>query len=238
MQLFKNDYTAIFIKRPNRFIIHGELDGKVVICHCPNTGRMEELLFPGVKLILEKSGNPDRKTKYTVVAVFRENLVVPITSARANDVAGDLIIPKLFNNPVIKREITFNKSRFDFYVTDGDEKFYIEVKSCTLFIGDNAVFPDAPTTRGVKHLNELEKAVELGFKGMVILVVFNPCSRTFTPNHITDPLFSETMKKLESRIKIIPYKVNVDETGYVSIPKGNPVLKVCYDRPDIQQALQ
>ncbi|MGL1893922.1 MAG: DNA/RNA nuclease SfsA [Spirochaetaceae bacterium] len=228
MKLFQNDVIAEFRVRPNRFIIHALIDGEVVICHCPNTGRMKELLFPGVKLILEKSTNPNRKTAYSVVAVYKENLIVPITSARANDVAGKLIIPRLFNKPEIRSEVTYGKSRFDFLVEDGGEKTFIEVKSCTLFNGLEAIFPDAPTTRGVKHLNELELAIAEGYKAMVILVVFNPNSTSFSPNNITDPTFATTLKRVAQVVKIVPFKVGVNSEGFVTIPELEPILPIIY----------
>lgn len=228
MNIFKNSGTADFIDRPNRFIIIAKLDGAPITCHCPNTGRMKELLYPGVKVIVEKSDNPKRKTAYTVVAVFKNDLIVPITSVRANDVAKEIIIPKLFDHPIIKSEVTYNKSRFDFLVEVDGIKTFIEVKSCTLFDGNEAIFPDAPTSRGVKHLNELEQSLDDGYKGMVILVVFNPNSKSFSPNHITDPLFTKTLKRVDGLIKIIPFKVSVDVNGVVSIPAGNPVLPIVY----------
>lgn len=221
MNIFCSDKEAIFIKRPNRFIIHASLEGEEIICHCPNTGRMGELLYSGVKLILEKSKNKKRKTPYSVVGVYKGDLVVPITSVRANSVAREIIIPKLFKKPEIKSEVTFGKSRFDFLVESNNESTFIEVKSCTLFTGDKAIFPDAPTLRGTKHLKELEEAVKQGYKGMVIFVVFNPKSKSFSPNKITDPIFSETLKNLHSKIKIVPFKVGVNSTGEVSLVKDS-----------------
>lgn len=223
MKIFQRDYSATFLERPNRFIIKADLDGEVVTCHCPNTGRMGELLLPSVRLILEKSKNPKRKTPYTVVAVYKEELIVPITSARANDVTKELIIPKLFSGTEVRSEVTYGDSRFDFMLTKDEEKTFIEVKSCTLFDGDDAIFPDAPTTRGVKHMKELLEATKEGYKAAVILVVFNPDSKRFYPNHITDPNFAKTMKEISSRVKIFPYKVSVDEEGSVSIPES-PLL--------------
>lgn len=228
MRIFDADEEATFIKRPNRFIIHANLNNKEVICHCPNTGRMGELLYPGVKLILERSKNPERKTKFSVVAVYKGELIVPTTSARANSVAKEIIIPSLFEGASIKPEVTYGKSRFDFMVTQGSETTYIEVKSCTLFVGDKAIFPDAPTSRGTKHLLELGDAVKEGYKGAVIFVVFNPMAFIFSPNNITDPEFSKTLESLSGKVQIIPFKVGVDRYGEVS-PVNNPILPVIYN---------
>lgn len=218
MKIFRADYEAIFLKRPNRFIIHAELEGSEVVCHCPNTGRMGELLIPGVKLILEKSDNPNRKTPYSAVAVYKGDLIVPITSARANGVAKELILPKLYSHCEVRSEVTFGKSRFDFLLTDPQgERTYVEVKSCTLFVGDDAVFPDAPTSRGTKHLLELKEATEVGSKGLVLFVIFNPGATVFYPNSGTDPKFSETLKRVSEVVDILPYRVGVDKSGEVEL---------------------
>lgn len=227
MRLFRNDIEARFIKRPNRFIIYAKIDTKEVKCHCPNTGRMGELLLPDVKLILEQSINPNRKTKYSVVAVYKGELIVPITSVRANRVAKEVIIPKLFDSPEIKSEVLFGKSRFDFLVKDKGYETFIEVKSCTLFEGDRAIFPDAPTLRGTKHLNELMIAKDKGYRGMVILVVFNPESRIFSPNSITDPLFSSTLESVSGEIDIVPYKVGISNRGKI-IECRDSILPIKY----------
>lgn len=228
MKLFNNCGTAIFIDRPNRFIIIAELNGIEITCHCPNTGRMGELLIPGVILIVEKSSNPQRKTGYSVVAVYKGDLIVPIASVRANNVAKEMIIPYLFKKPEIRSEVTYKKSRFDFMVKDCGVSTFIEVKSCTLFSGDEAIFPDAPTSRGVKHLNELEVATGEGYCCIVIFVVFNPDSRSFSPNNITDPVFAETVKRLDGKLRIIPFKVSVNSDGIVSMPSGNPILPIVH----------
>ncbi len=213
MKLFDNDIEGIFVERPNRFIIYCKIEQEVVKCHCPNTGRMKELLIPGVKLILEKSKNSSRKTLFTVVAVYKGELVVPITSVRANDIARDIVIPKLFPDSSIKSEVTYNSSRFDFFVESSNNKTFIEVKSCTYFIDDMAIFPDAPTSRGLKHIKELSLAVREGFDGVVLLIVFNPNSKKFVPNYKTDAEFAETLKSLSPIIKIIPYKIGINSRG-------------------------
>lgn len=228
MKLFNSDEEALFVNRPNRFIIYADLDGIEVKCHCPNTGRMGELLYPGVKLILEKSKNPARKTMYSVVAVYKGDLIVPITSVRANMIAEKIVIPKMFSKPVISSEVTYLKSRFDFLVEENGEETFIEVKSCTLFEGDKAIFPDAPTSRGVKHLNELKTAVDNGYRGAVVLIVFNPDAKTFSPNSVTDPHFSETLKSLDGILKVVPFKVGVNKEGTVCLPVDDPVLPVVY----------
>lgn len=228
MRLFNNDLEATFIERPNRFIIYVDIEGETVKCHCPNTGRMGELLIPGVKVILERSNNPNRKTKFSVVAVYKGDLIVPITSVRANDVVSEIIIPRLFSEPKVRKEVTFADSRFDFLVEDGYANTFIEVKSCTLFIGDRAIFPDAPTSRGVKHLKELLEATKKGYRAMVILVIFNPESTSFSPNLKTDPLFFNTLKDVSNSIDIIPFKVGVDSKGIVSVASSEPIIPVVY----------
>jgi sugar fermentation stimulation protein A len=178
---------------------------------------MGELLVPGARIILEEGTNKNRKTRYSAIAVYKGDLIVPIVSVRANMVASELIIPKLFGDCSIRAEYTFGKSRFDFLVEKNGEKTLIEVKSCTLFLDDVAKFPDAPTTRGTKHIKELYTAAQMGYKAMVIFVVFNPEASVFTPNKETDPMFSKTLLEVSKSVKIIPYRVGVSPNGDVEL---------------------
>ncbi|MBN2617397.1 MAG: DNA/RNA nuclease SfsA [Spirochaetales bacterium] len=228
MVIFNPDFKSKFIARPNRFIIIAEHNGAEVICHCPNTGRMKELLYPGADIILEKSRNPDRKTLFTVVAVYKGELIVPITSVRANWVAKELVIPYLYPNSAITQEFTYRNSRFDFKIEDHGSPRFIEVKSCTLFEKNHAMFPDAPTTRGLKHMEELRFAVDEGFKGTVLLIVFNHLAESFSPNYKTDPQFAKTMEAISGKVDVIPFKVKINQLGEVTIPIENPILPLIW----------
>lgn len=161
---------GIFLSRPNRFIANVYIDGVLETVHVKNTGRCKELLLPGAEVILEVSDNPARKTKYDLIAVYKQELgLVNIDSQLCNKVALEWL--KTQGYDYIKPEYTYGASRVDFYMEKNEEKFLMEVKGCTLEIDGIGYFPDAPTERGVKHLKELTTAVERGFHCSVAFVI-------------------------------------------------------------------
>lgn len=159
-----------FHSRPNRFIAKVWIDGVLETVHVKNTGRCKELLIPEVDVILEISDNPNRKTKYDLICVYKENLGwVNIDSQAPNKVVKEWLDTKEYT--YVKSEYTYGDSRLDFYMEIQEKKFLMEVKGCTLEIDGVGYFPDAPTLRGVKHLQELTKAVENGFGCIVTFVI-------------------------------------------------------------------
>lgn len=161
---------GIFHSRPNRFIAKVYVEGELTTVHVKNTGRCKELLLPGAEVILEVSDNSARKTKYDLIAVYKEGLgLVNIDSQLCNKVAGEWLATQGYD--YIKPEYTYGASRVDFYMEKGNEKYLMEVKGCTLEIDGIGYFPDAPTERGVKHLRELTAAVECGFHCSVAFVI-------------------------------------------------------------------
>lgn len=195
---------AKFISRPNRFIAIVLVDGKEEVVHVKNTGRCKELLVEGCDVILFESDNPNRKTKYDLIAVYkiRENappLLINMDSQIPNDVAEEwLKSGRLFSkNAVIRREVTFQNSRFDFYVEDGDTKAFLEVKGVTLENGGVAMFPDAPTERGVKHINELVEAKKRGYDAYILFIVQMKEISEFKPNDITHKAFGDVLRCAE-----------------------------------------
>lgn len=159
-----------FHSRPNRFIAKVYVDGKLETVHVKNTGRCKELLLSGANVILEVADNPARKTKYDLIAVYKEGLgLVNIDSQLCNKVAGEWLATKGYD--YIKPEYTYGASRVDFYMEKQGEKYLMEVKGCTLEIDGIGYFPDAPTERGVKHLKELTMAVDQGFHCSVAFVI-------------------------------------------------------------------
>ena len=174
--IYANIVTGIFIKRPNRFIAHVIIDGREEKAHVKNTGRCRELLIPGALVYLQEHDNPKRKTRFSLIAVQKGDLLVNIDSQAPNYVFMEALnkglrLPNL-NSPVslIKPEALYGSSRFDFYVTAGGEKAYIEVKGVTLEDRGAAKFPDAPTERGVRHICELMDAVREGYLAYVVFV--------------------------------------------------------------------
>lgn len=200
-----------FISRPNRFIAYVDINGQTEKAHVKNTGRCKELLIPGCTVYLSVSDNPSRKTKYDLIAtekVVGEGRVILINmdSQVPNDVAEEWLKEgNLFSkNAVIRREVKMGNSRFDFYIEDGERKAFLEVKGCTLENYGVAMFPDAPTERGVKHINELIKCVKEGFEAYILFVIQMKGVREFCPNDETHREFGDALREAaESSVKII-----------------------------------
>lgn len=167
---YRNIIHGKFASRPNRFIAKVWVEGKLETVHVKNTGRCKELLLPDSDVILEVSDNPDRKTKYDLIGVYKEKLGwVNIDSQAPNKVVKEWLEQKDYT--LLKPEYTYGDSRIDFYMEKGEQKFLMEVKGCTLEIDGIGYFPDAPTERGVKHLRELTKAVKDGYQCYVAFIV-------------------------------------------------------------------
>lgn len=197
--------------RPNRFIANVLIDGEECVAHVKNTGRCKELLTRNCKVYLSVSDNPERKTKYDLIAAEKPRdglppILINLDSQIPNDVAEKwLKIGNLFSeNAFIKREVKYKNSRFDFYIEDGDRKCYLEVKGVTQEKGGVVMFPDAPTERGVKHLEELIDAKKNGFESYVLFVVQMQNIDYLIPNDETHRAFGDTLRKAEETgVKII-----------------------------------
>ncbi len=188
--------NAIFINRPNRFIAEIDVNGKRVICHVKNTGRLKELLIPGTPILVEESDNPARKTAYDLIAVQKDGSYVNIDSQAPNKIAAEWL-PKSGLFPaetVFKGEVQRGNSRFDFRADTPNGAVWIEVKGITLNDRGIAKFPDAPTERGVKHLKELTEIVEHGGAAMVLFVVQMKGVSAVTPNDQTHPQFGDALR--------------------------------------------
>lgn len=213
MKYTNNIIHGTFHSRPNRFIAKVYVDGVLETVHVKNTGRCKELLLPGAEVILEVSGNPARKTKYDLIAVYKEGLgLVNIDSQLCNKVAGEWLAVRGFD--YIKPEYTYGASRVDFYMEKGGEKYLMEVKGCTLEIDGIGYFPDAPTERGIKHLKELTKAVEHGFHCSVAFVIPMEGVTEVRANVTTHKAFGDTLeeaKKAGVEVVFLPCKVLPDE---------------------------
>lgn len=186
---YKNVVKGTFIERPNRFIAKVDIDGNIHTVHVKNTGRCRELLIKGSTVYLAKSDNQERKTLYDLIAVEkkRENkepLLINMDSQVPNVVAEEFLIKgNLFSeNAIIKREVTYKNSRFDLYIEDNGKKSFLEVKGVTLESDGIAMFPDAPTIRGVKHINELVSAIADGYEAYILFVIQMKGVKLFKPN--------------------------------------------------------
>ena len=194
---YLNSHSGKFINRPNRFVANVEIDGQLQVCHVKNTGRCKELLLPGSRVYVEKSVNPNRKTAYDLVAVEKGELLINIDSQAPNKVilewlqAGGLY-PK---SVLIQPEIKHKDSRLDFYLTHENRKAFIEVKGVTLEEKGVAAFPDAPTLRGIRHIQHLMDLAKKGYEAYLIFVVqFKPV-KFVIPNDITHPEFGEILRQ-------------------------------------------
>ncbi|WP_293986558.1 DNA/RNA nuclease SfsA [uncultured Megasphaera sp.] len=188
-----------FVDRPNRFIAHVALDGEVVTCHMPNPGRMWELLFPGVPVYVRPAGNPKRRTAYDVVGIERDGVPILLDTQYNNDTAAWLVaehlVPGWEDWDLVRREVTVGDSRFDLLLGRGEERFFVEVKSCTLFSCDGAMFPDAVTERGRKHILELAEMSRHGIHTGVLFLVHWDRARWFLPDYHTDPAFAQAFQE-------------------------------------------
>lgn len=188
---------GIFHARPNRFIAHVEVDGAMEVVHVKNTGRCRELLVPGVTVYLEEGRNPARKTKYDLIAVEKGDLLINMDAQAPNKVfqewaeAGGFL-PGL---TLLRPETTWGSSRFDFYWEAGQRRGFVEIKGVTLEDGGHARFPDAPTERGVKHLEELIHCQQEGYEAAVCFVIQMAGMKDFAPNDVTHPDFGAVLRK-------------------------------------------
>ena len=212
--IYRNIHKGIFISRPNRFIANVEIEGEEKICHVKNTGRCKELLVPGATVYLEKSDNPNRKTLYDVVAVEKGEKLINMDSQAPNKAVGEWLntAHPFGENMQVYPEKTFGNSRFDFCIKscDCERIIYLEVKGCTLEENGVVKFPDAPTERGVKHINELVKCAEAGNEAYILILVQMENVEYFTPNYKTHREFGEALKNAQnSGVKILCYDCKV-----------------------------
>lgn len=188
---------AVFKARPNRFIAHVITERGEEICHVKNTGRCRELLVPDAHIWVQRNENPSRKTALDLIAVEKNGQVVNMDSQIPNRVAEEWIrAGHLFSEKaVIRPETRFGNSRFDLYLEEGNRKMFLEVKGVTLEEDGIARFPDAPTERGVKHMEELISCVEAGYEAGILFVIQMKGIRYLEPNDRTHPEFGETLRR-------------------------------------------
>lgn len=221
--IYENIKPAVFLDRPNRFIAHIELDGKIEICHVKNTGRCRELLITGAQVLVQESDNPARKTKFDLISVYKGERLIQIDSQAPNRIFAEWVQTSgIFRNMTcIKAEQRFENSRFDFYIEADGKKIFVEVKGATLEQDGIARFPDAPTERGVKHLNELISCTRAGYDAYVVFVVQMKDVLYFEPNWETHPAFGFALQKAkEAGVKILAVDCHVTETAIIA---GDPV---------------
>ena len=217
---YKAVTRARFLKRLNRFVATVELEGREETVHVKNTGRCRELLLPGALVILSRGDGAGRKTAWDLVAVWKEreggDILLNMDAQAPNEVAAEWL-PKsgLFSpSATFQREVTWGNSRFDLAVREGEKTSFVEVKGVTLEEGDLGFFPDAPTERGVKHIEELIRAKAQGHGAMLLFVAQWEKARSVSPNRKTHPAFAEALQKaVAAGVCAIAVNCRVKEDG-------------------------
>ena len=215
-----------FLRRPNRFLAHVLVEGQEEVCHVKNTGRLKELLVEGAKVLIEPSDSPKRKTKFSLICVEKEGQWVNIDSQVVNTIAAEWIrtgglFPQV---ELVKREKRYGNSRFDLYVETQEDKWFIEVKGVTLVENRRAMFPDAPTERGVKHVKELITCQKDGYKSGILFVIQRKGVDCFTPHRLRHAEFADILKSAQAfGVNVMAVDCMVDEKGIV-IEKRIPVI--------------
>ncbi len=218
---YENIVKGEFLERPNRFIAICNIDGKKEICHVKNTGRCKELLISGCTVYLEKSNNPNRKTKYDLIAVQKGERLINMDSQVVNRVAIEYLSSIFEDIIYIKPEYKYGNSRLDIYVETKFEKILVEVKGVTLENDGVVRFPDAPTERGIKHLKELQKAVTEGYRAVALFIVQMDNVLYFEPNRKTHPQFADSLKEAqENGVEVMAFDCKITPD---SIAIKNPV---------------
>jgi sugar fermentation stimulation protein A len=213
LRIFPKTLKAHFLSRPNRFLMRCRWKGRKIFAFLPNPGRLQELLIPGSLIYVAREEKPrQRKTRFTAVAVEKDGCPIMLHTLRNNEVAKYLLqagtIPGLEDIVVARSEVRMGQSRFYFIIRRGEKSILLEVKSCTLVSGSVAMFPDAVTERGARHLRELARLSEEGVETAVLFIVHWPLARVFMPDYHTDLNFSQTLLSIRDKVKVIPVSVN------------------------------
>ena len=211
-------FEGVFERRLTRFSALVRVNGEIAQCFLPNPGRLRELLISGVKVILkEAEAGGERKTIYDLLGVYSGGKIVSIDSRLPNKLVlealnnGDL--PEFLGYTMVKPEYSYGHAKFDFFLEgSGLKPRLLEVKSCTLVRNGVAMFPDAPTERGTRHVLELAKALNEGYRAAVLFVIQRMDAYMFTPNDETDPNFGEALRKAaESGVEVYAYSTNFNK---------------------------
>lgn len=207
---YQNLEKGVFIERKNRFVAEVELNGEIVGVHVPNTGRCREIFVPGAEVYVNRAENKARKYPYTLCAVYKGDMLVHIDSAGANRLAEEALksgrVRGLENITEVEREKSYSNSRFDFRFKKGDQTCFMEVKGVTLENNGVAMFPDAPTERGARHLQELVKAKSEGYGAYVMFVVQMKGPHCFKPHVERDRNFTLNLVKAQNAgVEIMAY---------------------------------
>jgi len=209
-----------FVERPNRFLALIDLDNEVVPCFLHNPGRMKELLVPGVEVFAREANKQNRKTKFDLIGVMHDGELVSLDTIVPNKLVFEALknkdIKEFNSYDFVKPEYGYGSSRFDFFLSNNNENCLLEVKSCSLVKDGVALFPDAPTLRGKRHLMELIDAKKQGYRACVLFVIQRINADVFAPNDETDPDFGDAFRRA--------LKNGVEAYAYYSEFSGNRIF--------------
>lgn len=210
---YDNMVPGIFLARPNRFIAHVEIDGKTEVCHVKNTGRCKELLVPGCTVYCQRASNPNRKTKYDLIAVRKGDRLINMDSQAPNQAAHEwLAAGGLGEISELKAEVKQGDSRFDFSFVKDSKRCFLEVKGCTLEEDGVCAFPDAPTERGAKHIRGLTALAKEGYGAYILFVIQMSDVKYLRPHDETDPEFGRALREAaENGVTVLAMDCTVSE---------------------------
>ena len=212
-----------FVSRPNRFVALVDGPEGRVVCHVKNTGRCRELLLPGARVVLARGRQPKRKTAYDLIAVYKGSMLVNLDSQAPNHVALPWLQAR-YPQAQVCREVAFGNSRLDFHVQGPEFSLYVEAKGCTLEQDGLALFPDAPTERGIKHLHSLMRCVQQGHQAMALFVIQMKPVTAFSPHDAMHPAFGQALRQAaQAGVQVVAYDCLV-QPHWLSLDAPVPVL--------------
>ena len=219
---------AYFIRRLNRFAALVEISDEEVMVHVANTGRMRELLTPGRPVLLRPAGKPERKTAFDLMLVDLGFALCSTDSRLPPRLVEEAFLQSRLEPfsdfQKARREVTFEESRFDLMLTGDDGICYVETKSVNLVEDGVALFPDAPTERGVKHLGTLVKAVDAGHRSAAFFVIQRSDAEAFRPYPTADPAFAEALRDARTHgVEVYAYNCRITPREIV-IHNSIPVM--------------
>lgn len=224
--------SGTLIKRYKRFLADIQLDnGSILTIYCPNTGSMRSCSTPGSRVCFSKSANTKRKYPHTLELIHGGNSWVGVNTGLTNHLVVEAIqegkIPELLNISTIKQEVqTSTGTRLDIQLTQGEQTIYVEVKNCSLVENEIAMFPDAVTSRGTKHLLELASLVKEGHRGIIFYLVQRTDAHSFTPAAHIDQLYAETLKEVVHQgVEVLIYQAEVSPEA-ITVTKRLPLLPI------------
>ncbi len=211
-----------FVSRPNRFVALVDTGAGRVVCHVKNTGRCRELLLQGARVVLSRATASGRKTAFDLIAAYKGDMLVNLDSQAPNQVAYHFLQSR-HPGALVRREVAHGDSRLDFHVQGSGLSLYVEVKGCTLEQNGLALFPDAPTQRGVKHLHSLMRCVEEGHQALALFVIQLQPVNAFSPNDAMHPAFGHALREAaRAGVQVLACDCMV-QPNWLAIDKPVPV---------------